>query len=111
MSTIEKLITPTLEDALKTTETPKQETFGVERPEVQKPISAPVTENTDLPVSTPVKDPNPSVVDNETEWTGYGYEPQAVDTDGNTTSGDTTSGDTASKIVVDKRNGVGVTVD
>jgi hypothetical protein len=103
MSAIEKLTTPTLENTI---ETPKQETLGVERSEVQKPISTPVTENTDLPVSTPIKDPNPSVVDNKAEWTGYGYEPRAVDTDGNTTSGDT-----ASKIVVDKRNGEGVTVD
>ena len=105
MSTIEKLTTPTLEDALNTIETPKQETFGVERPEVQKPISAPVTENTDLPVSTSIKDPNPSVVDNKAEWTGYGYDPRAVG------KGNTTPGNTASQIVVDKRNGEGVTVN
>lgn len=103
MSTIE---TPILEQELNSIETPKQETFSVETPEIKEPVSAPVIEEKSLPVSAPVKEANPSVMVDRTEWTGYGYEPQAVDADGNITSGDA-----ASRMVVDKRNGVEVTVD
>jgi len=103
MSTIE---TPTLEQALNTLEVPNQETFSVERPETQEQVSMPVIEKKVLPVSAPIKEENPSVVVDREEWAGYGYEPRAVDTDGNNTTGDK-----ASKIVVDKRNNVSVTID
>lgn len=106
---------PTLEQALQTIQTPEQEVGAVggnistvEELQTHNTTEQGLDSGQEevLLVSNLVKDETPSVVDNKAEWTGYGYEPRAVDTDGNKTSGDT-----ASKIVVDKRNNVEVTVD